>query len=137
MLTLSSGLVEFELLMLPLRLHYSSFYEVKKDVRALAGIFNDKMKVLEFHFASKKGSQQWHSLLHWQAGTLLASLTYKNRQPQGLNFASLYLKEKTLRMCLWMTAVFNIRGRMSQQQISTFPLGALHFFFTLGFHLWV
>lgn len=63
-LTLSLGLVDFELLVLPLGLHYNTLCEVRKDVRALAGIFNDKMKVLELYFASKKGSQQWHSLSH-------------------------------------------------------------------------
>ena len=59
LLTLSSGLVDFELLVLPLGLHFRTLCEVRKDVRALAGIFNDKMKVLELYFASKKGSQQW------------------------------------------------------------------------------
>lgn len=64
-LTLSSGLVDFQLLVLPLGLHYSTLCEVRKDVRALGGIFNDKMKVLELYSASKKGSQQWHSFSHW------------------------------------------------------------------------
>lgn len=124
-LTLSSGLVHFELLVLPLGSHYSTLCEVRKDVRALAGIFNDKMKVLELYFASKKGSQQWHFLSHWQADTSLASLTYKNRKPEGLNFASLQFKDEALRLCLWPTAVFNIRGRISSRCISTFHLGAL------------
>lgn len=64
-LILSSGLVDFELLVLSLGSHYSTLCEVRKDVRALAGIFNDKLKVLELYFASKKGSQQWHFLSHW------------------------------------------------------------------------
>lgn len=46
--------------MLPLVLHYSTLCEVRKDVGALAGIFNDKMTVLELYFASNEGSQQWH-----------------------------------------------------------------------------
>lgn len=53
--TLSSGLVDFDLPVLPLGLHYNILCEVRKDVRALAGIFNDKMKVLELYLASKKG----------------------------------------------------------------------------------
>lgn len=65
LLTLSSGLLDFELLVLPPGLHYSTLREVRKDVRSLAGISNDKMKVLELYFASKKGSQQWRSLSHW------------------------------------------------------------------------
>lgn len=62
MLTLLSGLVDFERLVLPLVLHYSTVCEARKYVRALAGIFNDKMKVFELYFSPEKGSQQLHSL---------------------------------------------------------------------------
>lgn len=52
MLTL---LVDFELLVLPLVLHYSTAYEARKYVRALAGIFNGKMKVLNCTLLQRKG----------------------------------------------------------------------------------
>lgn len=74
--------------------------EVRKYVRALAGIFNDKIGVFVLYFASKKGSQQLYSLWHWLADTSLASLTYKNRKPEGLNFTPLQLKDEALRLCL-------------------------------------